>query len=227
MRLLATVCACLAAVACSDDTNNPKYLDLAVADQASEQPAPDAGPDGPSADTTQPDGPSADTTQPDGPSADTTQPDGPSADATQPDATPADLGGLCNNLVNTAAVIQEQAGSGAPPTLNGGSIVEGTYHRTQTIYYSSPKSRYIKETIKLTKTAASVYKMEFVSATSPTSPPAPEYHVNVELTLTGGANVNYNIVCGTTGAIPTTYEASATSFRIRLGPADLIYTLQP
>ena len=135
--------------------------------------------------------------------------------------------GVCNALVNTAPVTQEKAGTGTMPTLTGGTIVEGKYHRTETVYWSSPKTRFIQETIKLTKTSATVYKMEFVNATSATTPPSPEYHVNVELTPTGGAAVNYAIVCGTTGSFPTTYQATATTLTLRLGSSDLNYTLQP
>jgi hypothetical protein len=206
----------LLAAACSDDT----------------APSPDQGGPRPEAsivDKALADTAKTDGVKPDGAKVDgAAKPDGAKVDgAAKPDSAKIDgATGACNALVNTAPIHQEENASGAPPTLTGGTIVEGKYHRTKTVYYGGNKNRYIQETIQLSKLMGGGLKMEFVNATSNTTPPAPQNHVNVELTPTTGAGVTYKIVCGTSGSLTTSYQATATTFTLRLGP-DLIYTLQP
>lgn len=214
----------LLVTACSDDT----------------QPTPDKGsprPEASVADKAVTDKPVADSskqdgTKLDGAKVDQTKTDAATVDVAKVDATKVDGPKVdgpaagCNTLVNTAPVHQEENASGAPPTLTGGTIVEGKYHRTKTVYYGGNKARYIKETIKLTKVLSGGYKLEFVNATGTTNPPSPEYHVNVDLTPTSAGGITYTIVCGTTGSLTTSYQATATTFTLRLGP-DLIYALQP
>jgi hypothetical protein len=65
-------------------------------------------------------------------------PAAPDADPTRPDAGPLqpDASAVCNQLDNPAAAVERTFVAQAPPAPQGGTILDGTYHRTGHLIYT-------------------------------------------------------------------------------------------
>lgn len=64
----------------------------------------------------------------------------PDADPSQPDAAPGspDASGACNQLSNPAPAVERTLVAQSEPAAAGGTIVDGTYHRTAHVIYTGP-----------------------------------------------------------------------------------------
>jgi len=111
----------------------------------------------------------------------------------------------CNSFANTGPTVVSTAGTGAPPTMTGGTVVTGTYHLTQRVQYgTNPKLHTSKET--LTISGSGPYTLEEAQILD---------GVEVRYSYTAkssGTNMDLDLTCpAQTKLALTPYTATATT----------------
>jgi hypothetical protein len=116
-------------------------------------------------------------------------------------------GGGCNTLANTGAVVSETANAGALPTMNGGTVLDGTYVLVSNVQYagSGAGSKTHKRTLQISGTTIQMVNSD---------DNGPDVRVTLSI-APSGSELNESGTCPTGLTItPGKYTASSTSLAI-------------
>jgi hypothetical protein len=131
-------------------------------------------------------------------------------DAMGPDAPGPDAPVACNALVNGATAVTKTQVAMAPPTLLGGTVVDGTYFLTDYSIFTGPQGATgpmgtVQTTLQITGSTLQVVNSD--------SPPT-----RTVTLMTSGTGFTAKTSCPSgLGDILGTYTATATSFVVQLG----------
>lgn len=130
------------------------------------------------------------------------------ADTNTPDVvvdTGSDVDAGCNALTHLGAVITPTANAAAPPAMNGGTLLDGTYVLTAVIDYntSSPSGGTHRQT--QTQTGA-------VTQLITTNSSGTQHLTGTLATVSGAGTYTITFTCGSVGAVTGTYRVTGTGY---------------
>ncbi len=125
----------------------------------------------------------------------------PPPDAPPPDVGPPPDGGACNALVYAGPDVAVETSSGSPPTLLGGTIVDGTYALGKVVFYTtSLPLKTIRQTLQFSAGVA-----ESISSVDGGSDGR-----SSSTFVTAGSSITITPTCGGGTGSTGTFQASAT-----------------